>query len=364
MSEKVRVGVIGTSWYADAMHLPALQSHPQAKLAAICGRNQERNNEIAEKYGNPKIFNNYQTMIQKGNLDAVIISTPDDLHYDMTMHALEAGLHVLCEKPLAMNVQQAWEMYQKAQKTEVKHMTYFTNRWRPYYRYLHDLIRQNYIGRCYHCEIQYPMGYGRSGEYIWRLDKKRAKGVLGDLGSHMIDMARWLVGEIASVSAQLDVFVDRPGPDENVIETANDSAHLLIKFVNGASGAIQTSVVAYLANRFFQQHIRLYGEAGTLELDMIYGGPEAGVVIRGARSQDEQFQILNVPDSFWGDADPSDSFSVFTTNSVGTRFFIDAIIEDRPVEPNFYDGFKAQQVIDAALKSYVKGSVVNIDNSV
>ena len=137
-------------------------------------------------------------MIKDSDLDAIIISTPDDLHYEMTMHALDAGLSVLCEKPLALKAQHAWEMYKKAEKIGVKHMIYFTYRWRPFYRYLRDLIRQGFIGRCYNCEIQYPMGYGRSGEYLWRFDKKRANGVLGDLGSHMIDMARWLVGEIVS----------------------------------------------------------------------------------------------------------------------------------------------------------------------
>ena len=97
---------------------------------------------------------------------------------------------------------------------------------------------------------------------------------------------------------------------------------------------------------------------------MIYGGSDAGVVIRGAGSQDEQFQILEVPDSYWGDADPSDNSSIFTKNSVGTRAFIDAILDDGPIEPNFYDGFKAQQVIDAALTSHEKGCAVSIDNSV
>jgi predicted dehydrogenase len=364
MSKKVRVGVIGTSWYADAMHLPALQSHPQAKLAAICGRNQERNNEIAEKYGNPKIFNNYQTMVQKGNLDAVIISTPDDLHYDMTMHALEAGLHVLCEKPLAMNVQQAWEMFQKAQEKRVVHMTYFTYRWLPFYRYLRDLIRQGTIGRCYHCGFWFPMGHGRSGEYRWRFDRKKANGVLGDLGSHMIDLARWLVGEIASVSAQLDVFVERSGPNSKAIDPSNDSAQVLIRFESGASGTIQTSAVAHLADRGGQQQTKLYGETGSLETDLIYRGSQTRSIIRYASSGDDQFQTLEVPESYWGDADSSDPWSIFTENSVGTRLFIDAILGDHSVEPNFYDGFKAQQVVDAALESHEKGCAVKIDNSV
>jgi predicted dehydrogenase len=364
MSQKIRVGVIGTSWYAEAMHYPALQSHPQVELATICGRNMERNKEIAGKYGNPKTFSDYRRMIQDASLDAIIISTPDDLHYQMTMAVIHAGMHVLCEKPLALNAFQAWEMFQKAQEKRVKHMTYFTYRWMPFYRYLHDLIRQGYVGRCYHCEIFCLMGFGRSGKYLWRFDKKRVNGVLGDLGSHMVDLARWLVGNIGSVSAQLDVFVDRSGPNNNAIDPANDSAHLLIRFENGACGTIQTSVVAHIADRFFQQQIKLYGEDGSLEIDVIYSGSEAGVVIKGAGSQDEGFKTLELPESYWGKADSSDNFSIFTKNSVGTRLFIDDILESRPVEPNFYDGFKAQQVIDAALESHEQRCAVNIDNSV
>jgi len=364
MSQKLRVGVIGTSWYTDFMHLPAVQSHPQAELAAICGRNQQRAKEIAGKYDNPKTFSDYRKMIHNNNLDAVIIAAPDDLHYEMTMQALDAGLHVLCEKPLALNAQQAWEMVQKAEVSRVKHMTFFTYRWMPFYQYARDLIEGGYIGRCYHCEFRSPMGYGRNQEYIWRFDKKRANGVLGDLGSHMIDMARWLVGDISSVVAQLGVFVDRPGADGGTIDPANDSAQLLVSFVEGALGTIQNSVVAHIADRSFQQQIKLYGEAGSLEINYIHGGSESQALIRGAGSQDETFRTLQVPDSYWGDADPSDNFSIITKNSVGTRLFIDAILEDRPVEPNFYDGFKAQQVIDAALASHKQGCAVSIDNSV
>jgi predicted dehydrogenase len=363
VSQKIRVGVIGTSWYADAMHLPALQSHPQAELVAICGRNQERAKEIATKYGEPDTFSEYQKMIQESNLDAVIIASPDDLHYEMTMAALDRELHVLCEKPLAMNAGQAWEMFEKAESVGVKQMVYFTYRWMPFHQYLHNLIGQGYIGHCYHCEFRYPMGYGRNKKYIWRFDQKRANGILGDLGSHIIDLALWLVGDITSVSALLGVFVDRPGADGGVIDPANDSALLQVKFDSGAHGTIQASGVAHVPGRSNKQQIRLYGEAGSIEADIVLWGSKADTVIRAASSQDEQFQILEVPDSFWGDADPSDNSSIFAKNSVGTRAFIDTILEDRPVEPNFYDGYKAQQVIDAALKSHELGSVVSIDNS-
>jgi len=364
MSQKVHVGVIGTSWWSDMMHFPALQSHPQVEMAAICGRNQQRAQEVAAKYGGPKTFSDYRKMITEQELDAVIISTPDKLHYEMAMAALEAGLHVLCEKPLAMNAGQAWEMYQKAEAVGVKHMTYYTYHWMPFYQYLRDLLLMGMIGTCYHCQFWFPMGHGRSQEYFWRFDQKQANGILGDLGSHMIDMARWLVGNITTVSAQLGVSVNRPGADGGSIDPANDSAFLLVRFAGGAHGAIQTSAVSHIADRGGQQQIKLYGETGSLETDLIYRGSETRALIRHASCQDEQFQTLEVPESYWGGADSSDPLSIFNKNSVGTRAFIDAILEDRPIEPNFYDGFKAQQVIDAALASNERGCAVSIDNSV
>ena len=364
MSQKVRVGVIGTSWYTDFMHLPALQSHPQAELVAICGRNQQRAQEVAAKYGDPKTFNDYRKMIQEQELDAVIISTPNDLHYEMTMAALEAGLHVLCEKPLAMNAGQAWKMFQKADSAGVKHMTYFTFRWAPHYQYLRDLISQGTLGRIYLCEFRFPQGHGRGKQYNWAFDNKRANGVVAELGAHMADMARWLVGDIASITTQLGVFVDRQGAGGGSIDPANDCATSLVKFADGAHGTFQVSAVAHIADRFVQQQIRLYGESGSLEIEVIYYGSETGIVIRSAGGQDEQFQMLEVPESYWGAADRTDTMSIFTKNSVGTRAFIDAILDDLPVEPNFYDGFKAQQVIDAALASHEQGCAMSIDNSV
>ena len=362
MSNKARIGVIGTSGEADFMYLLALQSHPQAELVALCGRNREHAKEIAVKYNIPNVFTNYEEMINQGGLDTIIIGTPDDLHYPMTMQALSAGLHVLSEKPLAITSRQAWEMYEAAEAAKVKHMVLFTYRWLPFFRYFHDLIDQGYIGRFYHCEFRYLMGYGRKKEYQWRFDQKRANGVLGDLGVHMIDMARWLVGDISRVSAQLGVFIDRPGADGETIDPANDSSFMLTEFTNGAHGAIHASVVAHLAERFMQQQIKLYGEAGTLEIDVSYEGTGAESVIHAARKDDEKFQTLEVPASYWGNVNRSEPWEVFTQQSVGCRAFIDAIVENRPVTPTFYDGYKAQQVIEAALDSYKLEKWVTIED--
>lgn len=281
MPEAVAVGVIGTSWWADLMYLPSLKDYPRARLAAICGRDGNRAAEVARKYGFPQVFTDYREMIRTANLDAVVVSTPDDLHYPMTMAALEAGLHVLCEKPLALNAAQAKEMYETAEATGVKHMVLFTNRWLPPFRYVHHLIQSGYIGRPYHAQFGYVGHYG--GEYQWRLDARRANGVLGDLGSHVIDLARWYLGEIAGVDAQLSTCVTRPGPDGGTTETANDAASLLLGFDGGAQATVQVSAVAYTGDQTMDILLRLYGEAGTLELEFSYGGSKVGGIVRGAR---------------------------------------------------------------------------------
>ncbi len=110
MNDKVRVGVVSTSWWADQHHLPCLKSHPGAEVAAVCGRHQGRAEQIAQKYDVPGVFTDYRDMIDKGDLDALVVAVPDDRHYTITMAALDAGLHVACEKPLASTLGQATEM--------------------------------------------------------------------------------------------------------------------------------------------------------------------------------------------------------------------------------------------------------------
>jgi len=168
----------------------------------------------------------------------------------------------------------------------------------------------------------------------------------------MIDWAQWMVGDIARVSAQLATFVERPGVEGKVLDPANDSALLLLEFGNGAQGTIHASTVAHMGERSMYLQIVLHGEAGTLEIDSSFVGTE----IRGARHDEEQIRSLPIPDRFLAGVDPESPpliqfGQVFTKQSAGSRFFIDCIIEDRPVIPNFHDGLKVQEVIDAAMEA-------------
>ncbi len=357
MTEQVRVGVIGTSWWADAVHLPGPASHPGATTAAICGRNRSRAEEMAQKYDIPTVYTDYREMIEKGDLRAVVIATPDDLHYPMTMHALDVGLHVMCEKPLALNVGQAQEMYQKAEAVGVKHMVFFTYRWLPHYRYLKQLVDGGYLGRLFHCDISWQFGYGRGGSYTWRFDRGRANGILGDLGSHVIDFVRWYGGDIASVNAHLATFVERPGPEGQPLDPANDSAMLTLAFENGAQGLIHVSAVTHVGHS--RVDISLAGDSGTLEGTFSLFGAE----LRGARQGQGGLETLTVPADLCGGVMPADFADVtrlFCEHPIGDRLFIDTILEDRRPSPSFYDGLKAQEVIGAAIESHESGHWVSL----
>jgi predicted dehydrogenase len=365
MGDRVRVGVVGTSWYADLMHLPNLKSHPRVELVAICGRDQERAGARAQQYGIPQVFADYRALIERAGVDALVVATPDDLHHPITMRALDAGLHVLCEKPLALTAAQAQEMYRVAEAKGVKHMTFFTYRWLPHYRHAHRLLAAGYVGRPYHLSIRFVAGYGRGGRYGWKWDARRGLGALGDMGSHMIDLARWWVGEVTAVAAEVSVFVRRPGPDGEAAlpAPANDAAVLALRFAGGAQGSVQVSAVAHTAERGQEQHLVLHGEAGTLEADLELAGPRWGV--RGAGADDKVFAPLALPDDLAGPVDPARPLfeqlrAYFTTQAVGDRAFVDAILADRPATPSFYDGWRAQQVLDAALESSRGGAWVTV----
>ncbi len=354
---ELRIGIIGTSWWADFAFLPALTQQPRAALVAICGRDRARADLMAQKFKIPQVFTDYREMFEKGGLDAVVVATPDDQHYAMVMDALNAGLHVLCDKPIALNVPHAREMVEKAEASGLKHMVFFTGSWMPHARYLKRLVDDGFVGKVYHCNIRYVGGYARSGQYQWRFDANRANGILGDLGSHMIQSARLLVGEISAVSASLSTQVggaafENPG---------NDHALLIVEFANGARGAIEVSAVGHIGKRDMVLGTEIYGAEGTLEvtMELAHGGH-----IRGLRQNEADIRDLPVPAEYWnGDdsknAEKSDHFR--TAIAHGTRLFVDAILDDTPLSPNLRDGLRVQQVIAAAIESDKTGRRVVVE---
>ena len=353
MTKPLRVGLIGTSSYSEMMHIPSIQSHPDATLVAVCGRNRDRAEAVAAQHVIPQVFTDYRTMLREGGLHAVVVASSDDMHHPITMAAIEAGLHVLCEKPLALTAEQAREMNQAAEGANIKHMVCFSNRWAPQFRYVRQLIEEGYLGRILHCHIRCEGGYSRVDQSNWRFDQERSRGILGDLGSHMIDLAHWFAGDIAGVSAHLANFGTHTGAQGMHRHPANDSAALLLEFVGGGQGMIHVSAAAHVAQRGLDYQLVLHGVTGTLEIDASF----LNVEIRGARHDEEEHKVIPIPEEFWHGLDHGEPFlsqfwNIFRQQSAGPRAFIDAIHKDRPTSPSFLDGLKAQEVIDAAVRSY------------
>jgi predicted dehydrogenase len=362
MNDMVRVGIVGTSGYTAWQHLPNLQSHDQVQLAAICGRHQERAAQVAGQFGIPKVYTDYNQMIEAGGLDALVIATPDHLHYPITMAALAAGLHVLCEKPLARKAWQAREMLDFAELKGLVHMTNFNNRWVPEYRQMRELIAQGYLGQVRDIHLRWWMTQ-RGSEYTWRNDAGYSHGVLGDLGSHMIDLARVLNGEITRVAAHLTTHVQRSREDGLAFEPANDSAFLLLEYANGAAGTIELSKAVQLSKaKSAEIDIELYGSKATIRSNLCLDQ----ATLLGVRQDESSFQPLPVEQRFSGPCDPGIRFAdrffpLYKTEQIGSRQFIDAILGKTRVWPTFYDGWRTSQVIDAALESHNIGRWVTVD---
>lgn len=351
MTGKVRVGIIGTSWWVDMMYVPSLNSHAGAEVVAVSGRNAGRAGEIAGKFGEATVFPDWRDLLASG-IDAAVIATPDDLHYEMTMAALDRGLHVLCEKPLSGDAAAAREMLRKAEAKGIKHMVLFTWRWQPHWRYLKQLVDTGYIGRCYHASFDFIGGFALDKGYKWRFDGRRANGVTGDLGSHMIDFARWYLGDVARVSADLPVFTDQSAEAHSAPLPVNDAGFLTLEHKSGARSQVKVSAVALLGDQTVRVRVHLHGEEGSLEAEHTYFGVDAGVSLRGIRKGEPRFTALVIPDDFFeGGVSAKELFDPYTRQYAGPRLFVDAILANRPAVPDFSVAVRVQEVVDAALRS-------------
>lgn len=349
---RVRVGIVGTSWWTDSFHIPALASHPLADIVSVCGRDRDRAEQLADRHAVPQVFSDYREMFASAGLDAVVIATPDDLHRDMVLDAFASGLHVLCEKPLASSADDAREMLDAAEASGRVHMVMFTWRWLGIFAYMHALIASGYLGQCRDAHFLMHHGSADDPTYQWRYDPSRGGGILADFGSHMIDLAHWFVGDITGVGARLTAHVGRSAADGSPMTSLNDSALLTVDFAGGAQGSIEVSSVRIVGDPPSYE-ARLYGDEGSLEADIDMADPR----LRGRRRGDPSWQQLSIPAEFTGTAGGHPAIMNFpiltplTNLPVGDRLFVDAVLGQRPARPTFEDGWRAQRVVDAAVRS-------------
>ncbi len=263
----IRVGVLGTSWWADAMYLPALAAHPDAKVVGLCGRTAEKAEALAATWEIPWTTVDSDAFLDPERLDAVVVATSNDSHEELTMLALERGLQVLCEKPIATSVEGADRMAACAAEAGAITLVPFTYRYMPNHQFVKRLIDEGYVGRPHHLNLRYFTGFARDPGYQWRFDTELAgSGILGDIGSHWLDLARFLMGEIDEIGCVSSRTYERPNrPDGTDYERSEDSAVMTVRFANGAYGTLQVSASCWEGTGFNQtQHLDLHGTDGTI----------------------------------------------------------------------------------------------------
>jgi levoglucosan dehydrogenase len=351
----LRVGVIGTSWWADSMYLPALGAHDNASVVSVCGRDPDRTTAFAQRWEIPHATTNTAELLDH-ELDAVIIATPNDSHEELALAALDRQLHVLCEKPLSLTSESASRMAARARETGATTMVPFTYRYMPTNRFVKRLIDDGYLGRPFHLNLRYFTGYAREHGYNWRFDTGQAgSGVLGDLGSHWLDLAEWIFGPITEIGAITERFHDRPNrPDGSPYVRAEDSATMTVRFGSGAHGTLQTSAVCWEGTAFGQtHHLDAHGSEGTLysvnDWDTVQEvrGVKAGKAGPASR--------LTIPDEIWDGARRAhvhDTYKdVFRSSKAMIGEFVDAARGGRTCEPNFDDGARIQRLLALAGES-------------
>ena len=364
----VRIGVVGTSWWTDAMYLPALTTHPLADVVALCGRRPEPTEALADRWGVPGRFTDPDELLA-ADLDAVVVATANDSHRDLAVAALQRGLHVLCEKPLGLDVAQAEEMADLALARGATTMVPFTYRYLPVNRWVRRLVAEGFVGRPLHVNLRYYTGFGLDGGYSWRFDPAVAgTGIIGDLGAHWIDLARWILADVeTSVSAVSASHVDRPPrPDGSTYQPLEDSVAMTVRYRSGAYGVLHTSAVCWEGTGFGQLHqLEVHGDGGTVHARCDWDTVQEVTGLR--RGEPGPPRPLPIPDDIWGDVRRDrvhDTYrDVFRTTDAMARGWVTAIAEGRPVSPDFGDGLAVQRVLDGAARSAAEGGCpVTISN--
>ena len=343
----LKLGIIGTGGMARS-HATAYRDAENVELVACCDILEERARAFSKTNGFARAYTDWEEMLDKERLDGISVVTPAAQHADISIGALDHGVAVLCEKPMAANLADAKRMLDAWQSAKVVGMINYSKRNAASLQGARDWIEDGQIGEIRHVEASYlqawlstsDMGDWRTEpKWTWRLSTRHgSQGVLGDLGCHIYDMAAFLCGDIVEISCRLETFdkgVERIGEYEL---DANDSMVSTVTFASGVIGSIHSSRWATgYRNREF---IRVYGTGGTIEVDL-------------NKSQTE-FYRYDPEDKEW----LTEERAATPTNYA--RFV--QWVETGEADPaDFANGYKVQQYLDASFASDKSRSAVRVE---
>ncbi|MBC8065918.1 MAG: Gfo/Idh/MocA family oxidoreductase [Chlorobia bacterium] len=356
MSEKLRIGIIGSGGIAQGCHMRGYATMPDlCEMVAVCDVNPETAKTAADKYEVAKTYTDYRTMLAEEKLDAVSVATPNAYHLQPTIDALKAGVHVLCEKPLAMNADEARKMCAAARDTGKILQVALQQRFTGQARFMKQYIEGGNMGDIYYARAQ---ALRRRGVPAWGvfIDKeKQGGGPLIDIGVHILDFTLFLMGYPKPVSASGKTW-DTLGKNPDLVNpwgeydrdkfTVEDFAVGLIKFDNGAVVVLESSFMANLDGDPFQTQLF---------------GTKAGALVKGWG--DSPIEIFTEQNRQLFNLKPANIPNVESAHVDEVKAFVDAILNNKPSPVPGENGLILNAVFDALYKSSVTGNEEKVDVS-
>jgi predicted dehydrogenase len=367
---EIGVGMLGYAFMGKAhtngfKKIPYLIYPPPAipRLVAIAGRNEEAVAEAARRYGYLRYYTDWRQVIEDDEIQLVDNGGPNDMHAEPSIAAAQAGKHIICEKPLARTAEEAKRMLDAVQAAGVKHMVAYNYRFVPAVRQAYELIQSGALGQIYHYRATYLQEwimphYGTP--VIWRLDKDTAgSGALGDLGAHIIDLARFLVGEVTTVGAMTRTFIpERPLADGSGTAKVDvdDAFVATVGFENGAVGTLEAT--RFAAGRKNGMVLEINGEKGSIRFNLERLNELEVFWVDDEPKETQGFRNVLVTEGhhpFWEHWWPHGHIIGWEHTFVHElSHLLDCIVNDKDIAPygaTFEDGYRAAAICDAILES-------------
>ncbi len=388
MAKEINVGMVGYKFmgkahshaYRDVAMFFETETVPVMKV--ICGRTETAVSEAARRFGWEAYETSWEKIVQRQDIGLVDINTPNSTHREIAVAAAKAGKHILCEKPLAVSLAEAEEMLKAAKETGVKHMVCFNYRKIPAVGLAKKLIEEGSLGKIYHFRAQYLQDWITDPEFplIWRLKKEEAgTGAHGDINSHIIDLARYLVGDFAKVVGMQETFIKKR-PELEVSEelttgltaesrrgklgevTVDDATLFLARFKNGALGSFEGTRLAN--GRRNGLRFEINGSKGSFlfELENMnelwFYSCEDPDGLQGFRKILATEAAHPYIEAWW----PPGHIIGWGDTFVHLVYdFMKALDEDRMPTPNFADGVECQRVLEAVEKSVKEERWIDVE---
>jgi predicted dehydrogenase len=361
LTERIGVGMLGYAFmgraHANAYRTLSYMTWPPPlvpELVAIAGRNEQAVAEAAGRFGFAGHVTDWRAVVSDPGVTLFDNCGPNDLHAEPTIAAAEAGKHVICEKPLGRDADESFETWQRVQAAGVKHMCAFNYRFVPAVRLARAMIEAGELGEIHHFRGAYLQDWGATTAEVWRFDKAAAgSGALGDLGAHVVDLARYLVGEIETVSGLAATF--QPGRE------VDDAIEAAVGFANGAVGTIEAT--RFATGRKNALRFEINASKGSiafdlerlneLQVNLVDSSPEPAA--QGFRS----VLVTEATHPFWEHWWPPGHIIGWEHTFVHElHHLLRAIRDDTDVAPHgatLQDGYRAAEVCDAIVRSAQSG---------